>query len=145
MDEKVWFRSHVERCLQQVWTEPRVQPDEDGDYPFRWGSALGWVAIDEEEPLLRVWAYAAAGLRRSAKLLGEINDINLRSRSVHVVLSGHYAIVRQAMSAHGVDVESLGQAYGAVGSVAEDIGPMLAAVFGGSTPFPVELLEEDAG
>lgn len=145
MDETVWFRSHVERCLQQLWNQPMVEPDEDGDYGFRWGPAAGWVSLDRRAPLLRVWAYAASGLRRSAKLLNELNDINLRSETVHVVLSGRSVVVRQTLSAYGVDFETLAQAYGAVGSVAEAIGPMLATVFGGSTPFPLELLNEDAG
>jgi hypothetical protein len=50
-------------------------------------------------------------------------------------------VVEQALHADGVDRETLSQACSAVGSVADDIGAMVAAVHGGTTPFPVEAPE----
>ena len=40
------------------------------------------------------------------------------------------------MMAEGVSQETFRQAVGAVCAVADEIGPMLATVFGGRTPFP---------
>ena len=41
MTELLWVRSHVERLLQDEWDACRVAADDDGDYPFRRGTAAG--------------------------------------------------------------------------------------------------------
>ena len=43
-------RSHVERCLQDIWQVCRVAVDDDGDYPFRAGVAACWVRVDSRTP-----------------------------------------------------------------------------------------------
>ena len=41
-------RSHVERCLQDIWEVRRLEQDDDGDYPFRTKSCLGWVRVEPQ-------------------------------------------------------------------------------------------------
>jgi hypothetical protein len=140
---KKWLRSHVERCLQDIWDLCRVVADDDGDYPFRSGTAAGFVRINDCSPtLIRVWAVAAMGVPRSAKLLSEINDINVRNRSAWTTWSDGLVVVEQALVAHGLKRSALKQALDVVGDTASDVGPMIATVFGGSTPFsPTEVAE----
>jgi hypothetical protein len=134
-----WLQSHVRQCLQEVWDVCRVQVDSDGDVPFRAGTTAGWVAaVDGEPALVRVWAHAAVGVKATVAVLREINDINRRSRTAHVYWDDGIVIVEQAVRADTVDAATLAQAWDAVSTVANDLGPMLAAVHGGSTPFPVE-------
>lgn len=90
---QVMLRSHVERCLQDIWDTRELGTDEDGDYPYRNGTAMCWVSADLH------WA--------------------------------------------AVDRLALSQLVIAVGEVADDIGTLLATVYGGATPFPVELAAQD--
>lgn len=137
MNEIVWLRSHVERCLEDHWRTHPLIVDADGDYPFRWGTARGFVLIlTVDPPLVRVWAFAARVPRRSLKLLSELNQINERALTVSVHWNGDSVIVEQTISAAGLTTENLGQACLAVAVAADDIGTLLAAMFDGETPYP---------
>lgn len=139
MGQMSWLQSHIRQCLQETWDVCRVQIDEDGDVPFRAGVAAGWIAaVDGEPPLVRVWAHAAFNVKATAAVLREINDINRRSRTAHVYWDSGAVVVEQTLHGDGVDAATLGQAWQAVCAVANDLGPMLTAVHGGCTPFPVE-------
>jgi hypothetical protein len=142
MSALMWIRSHVERLLQDQWDACRVEPDSDGDYPFRKDTAAGWVSVlHSEPPMVRVYAHAAHGIRPSAKLFREINDINNRTLSAQVtwLKSGGVVLVSQTVSAVDLTRPVLAQAVDAVGVVANDIGPLMAGMFGGVTPYPVEV------
>lgn len=131
-------RSHVERCLQDIWDVCRVHHDHDGDYPFNNGTATCFVSVVKGDPIMvRVWALAVIGIERSGKLLKELNDINGRTRTVTVHWQNNAAIVEQTLHINGVKRSTLGQACTSVGFVADDVGTMLAAVFGGETPVDV--------
>jgi hypothetical protein len=139
MDEMKLVRSHVERCLQDVWNVCRVSADSDGDYPFPHGTAACYVRIEPGDPMvIRVFAYAVVGVGRSAKLLAELNDIDGRCRTVSLSWHADAVIVEQVMHVNGVKRSTLAQACAAVGSVADDIGTMIAAVYGGATPFDTD-------
>ena len=139
MSELLWIRSHVERLLQDEWEEDRVTIDVDGDVVWRRGTARGWVSVIPagDTHLVRVWAHAAHGVKPSAKLLRELNDIQLRCTSSTVMVSGSIVVVSQTISAVGLTGPVIAQALEAVGNVADDIGTMVAIMFGGETPFPV--------
>jgi len=141
---QVLLRSHLERCLQDIWDTRELMTDTDQDYPYRHGTAMCWVSLlDGPAPGVRVFAHAAYALRTSAKLLREVNELNVRSRWAKVAY--HDGIVRVSAELHwgAVDRLAMEQAIRVVGEVADDIGSLLATVYGGSTPFPPELEEQD--
>ncbi len=146
MTEMLWIRSHVERLLQDEWDVCRVEPDADGDYRFRFGTAGCWVHLVEGElPMVRVAAQAVIGVRRNLKLLTELNDIQRRALSSAVLWSNDAVIVSQTLSPVGLTAPVLTQAMAAVGGLADEVGVLLASMFGGETPFEVEVTEsEDA-
>ena len=80
-------------------------------------------------------AIATTGVSRSARLLAEINQVNSRSRSSWVTWAAGQVLVSQALTGESVTAQALDQASGAVVRVASDVGGMIAAVFGGATPF----------
>jgi hypothetical protein len=134
--QQTWITSHVERCLQQVFDNPDLVTDPDGDYPYRCGTAACWVSVNGQEPhFVRTFAHAAFGLRPTAKLLRELNDINTRTTTPHAYLTDGVVVVEQTLHPAGVTPESLRQAVGSVGQVADDIGHLIASVHGGATPF----------
>ena len=137
MNEIVWLRSHVERCLEDHWGVHPLVVDDDGDYSFRCGTALCYVSIISGDPhLIRVWAFAARVPKRSLKLMSELNEINQRARSLNVYWTGGSVIVEQTIHADGLTKETLGHACLTVGGASDDIGMLLAAMFGGETPYP---------
>ena len=144
MAEIDWLRSHVQVLLQQEWGLCRVFADDDGDYFFQHGTAAGWVQVlDGVPPLVTVFAHAAFGVKRSYKLLTELNDIQNRTRACHVYLAGTDIRVEQAVLASGLTQASLAHAIHHVGTVADDVGLLLAQMFGGETPFAPQLENMD--
>jgi hypothetical protein len=141
MSELMWVRSHVERLLQDEWDACRVDPDGDGDYSFRNGTAAGWLSVLDSRPVMvRVFAHAAQGVKASAKLFREINDINNRLLSAQVIWGqSGVVLVSQTISAVDLTRPVLAQAIDAVGGVANDLGPLMAGMFGGATPYPADV------
>lgn len=130
------LRSHTERCLQEMWEQPELVTDDDGDYPFRIGTAACWVRVSASpEQEVRVFAHAAFGVKRTAKLLAELNDLNARSRWMTTSLQGDVVVVSGALHWTAVNRPALSQYMNAACHIANDIGPMIATVYGGATPF----------
>lgn len=130
-------RSHVERLLQDEFELPRVEPDADGDYGFRHGSAGYFVRVVEGDPVVvRVFAVAVVAIKRSARLLAELNSVNSRLVFGRVYWAADMIMVEHSLLAVSVDRETLARAARAVATVSDDLGPMLATVYGGTTAFP---------
>jgi Putative bacterial sensory transduction regulator len=146
MDETDWFRSHVERCLQDAWGEARVVADGDGNYPFRYGPAACFVGITfgEVPTFARVWALAVVDVKKSAKLLGELNEINARTLTARAYWADGSIVVEQMLIAEAVSVESLEQACEAVRAVADNVGVLIAGAFDGRTPFDASVVLDEA-
>ena len=144
MSQLMWIRSHVELLLQREWEVCRVLPDDDGDFPYRHGTAACYVSVlDVDPPMVRVFAHAAYGLKPTLKVLREINDIQSRALSARVELRQDVVVVSQTLSPIGLTQPVLAQAMDAVGSVAEDIGTLLAVMFDGATPFRHEVPDSE--
>lgn len=136
MDNKTLVRSHIERCLEDLFEERPVVRDAEGDYPFRWKSAACWVQVqDRPSPVVRVMAHAVHGVKGSAALLREINDLNTSNHFARVTFSSGYVVVDYQMPWEAVEFSVLSAACSAVSTVAAESGPVLTTVFGGRTPF----------
>lgn len=146
MGKREWIRSHVERLLQDEWETCRVAVDEDGDYPFRYGTAACWVQVLHSAPVMvRVFAHAVHDLKPSPRLMAELNEIQLGALSAAVMYSDGTVIISQTLDPHGLTGATLRQALRAVGGAADDIGMLLASMYGGSTPYPLPVtVDEDA-
>ena len=135
-------RSHVERCLQDIWEVCRVPVDDDGDYPFRAGVAACWVRVDAHAPILvRVFGHAVVDVKRSAGLLRELNDVNSRARTTSAAWDAGVVRVSAMVHPDALGRGALRHALDAVASVSNDLGPMMASVYGGTTPYSAEVQE----
>jgi hypothetical protein len=132
MAYKNLVRSHVERCLQDIWDVRSPEVDEEGDYPFKTKVCFGWVRVEPQPPVMvRVFAHAAYEVKSSTALFKEINSLNARSRLATVSWASGVVSVHAALPAEPLDRPSLKLALDMVSSVADDIGELTAAVFGG--------------
>jgi len=144
MTELAWIRSHVELLLEREWNACRVVRDDDGDFPFRRGSAACYVSVlDSDPPMVRVFAHAAYGVRSTLKLLRELNEIQRRCLSARVELRNDVVVVSQTINPIGLTQPVLAQALDAVAAVADDIGPLLAGMFDGGTPFVQQIPDSE--
>ena len=82
--------------------------------------------------MVRVFAHAAYEVKSSAALFKEINALNARSRLATVSWSSGVVSVHAALPAEPLDRPSLRLALDMVSCVADDIGELTAAVFGGA-------------
>jgi len=133
-DQNEWFRAFVERSLAEVWEEPEVVPDDDGDYAFAGLGPMAYVSV-EPAPMLGVcvWSYAAHGVKGSASVLREVNDLNMGSTLCKVVWCQGGVRVELRLPADQVSVESLERACGHVQGCTTEMGPLFAAVHGGES------------
>lgn len=136
MPQVEWFRAYVEKILEGVWEQHQLVRDADDDYPFRYGTAACFVRIEAGPPLgVRVVAQAVTGVRRTAKLLEELNDFNAASRCVNAYWESGCVIVETTVDAEGVSADVLTRACAEAGQAAHDMGTLVAVMFDGRTPF----------
>jgi hypothetical protein len=144
MSELMWIRSHVELLLQREWDVCRVLADDDGDFPYRHGTAACYVSVlDLDQPMVRVFAHSAYGLKPTLKVLRELNEIQGRALSARIELRSDVVVVSQTISPVGLTQPVLAQAMDAVNTVADDIGTLLAVMFDGATPFKHEIPDSE--
>jgi hypothetical protein len=81
---------------------------------------------------------AATGIKPTAAVLREVNELNQQATLAKVVLAGDRVWVEVRLPADQVSPRSLRRACQQVCTIADDIGSLFAGVYGGSTPFPVD-------
>jgi len=134
------LRSHVERALQSIWEQTDLVVDDDGDYPFRSQTAACWVrVVGGEQPAVRIFAQAALDVPSTKKVLQEIGELNSRSRWAKISWCHGVVVVDESIHWLSVDRPSIERAMESVMVVSDDIGTLLATVYGGETPFPLDL------
>jgi hypothetical protein len=134
------LRSHVERALQSIWEQTDLVVDDDGDYAFRSRTAACWVRIvGGDQPAVRVFAQAAVGVPSTKKVFEEISELNARSRWAKISWCHGVVVVDESIHWLSVDRDAIERAMESVMVVSDDIGPMIATVYGGETPFPLDL------
>jgi hypothetical protein len=140
-----WLKAYAEKLLREINDDEPVEEDGDGDFYCRWGTAAVYVrVVGGRSPMVRVFAHAAWGVKQTAAVLREINELNTRTVSATVSIDDDTILVVQTLYASSLDRPTLAQAYHQVGTVADDIGTLAAAMFDGHTPFPAGELSADA-
>lgn len=129
------LRHHVERSLRRDLALPPVEPDGDGDYGAMVGDMVVWTrpVLGDDPPLVRVWTPAARGVKKSAALLTEINDLNVGLDRVRCLLSNGTVIISAEVEIEALDEGQLGRLVTHVGETAHHVGHLIAAVYGGES------------
>lgn len=133
MDIGPLLRSHVERCLQDEFDLCRVVADDDGDYPLERKGITYYVGLHETDGAwwVKVFCPLVIGVKRSAKLLAELNDLNARTPLTKAVWQHGTVFIGGHLHSSALTRETLGRLCRAVGGVAADVGEMIAVVHGG--------------
>lgn len=137
-----WFSNYVSATMSILGVHA---PDDDGDLPIHGKTSRGWVRVEAKEPWgVRVFALAAHGVPTKAAVLKEINAANLSVRGLRAVVTKDGNVyVDHLLLADAVNTDALRSVIGGVLELADELGPMLATVYGGSTPIAASSASED--
>jgi hypothetical protein len=140
------LRHHVEKSLRRDMKVQAVEADDDDDYGVACSGSIVWVRpmLDHEPPLLRVWTRAASGMKKSAALLREINDLNGGLEQVRCVLQGNNIAITAEVEIESIQPGLLGRLVHLVGGNATHIGELVTALHGGERPFALDGVPNDA-
>ena len=130
------IRPYVEKLLKEWTGADELIVDEDGDIPFRVGSARYYVSIlDRDPPLVRVWATLLRGVKKNMKLLEAINDANTRILQCRMFWNDGAVMLASEIVADDLDRDELIEACNAIAQIADDFDDILQADFGGEKEF----------
>jgi Putative bacterial sensory transduction regulator len=142
--QRRWFATYVQSLMTAILDEP-AEPDDEGDIPIQGTTAQCWVRADAREPWgVQIFAIAAHSVPVRAATLREINEMNATHTAIKVALHEPGSVmVDYRLMADAVTEDNLREAVSRVLMVADQIGPLLTAVYGGSTPIPLQSAPSD--
>jgi hypothetical protein len=129
-------RSHVKELAREAFQLDQVVVDGDGDLPFPCGTAMFYVSVVREGKLLRVWSQAVAGIKVNKAVLREINEVNADLVVSRVYPMDTRVVVEGCLPVDTLRARDLGALCFEVGTTADKLGSLLAAVHGGHIMFP---------
>jgi len=128
------LRDNVERLLGECFGSLAVVRDHDGDYPLQRSSVSVYARLvhDDDTTVLQVFAVVVDDVDSSPALMQELNDQN-QGLSFTRIFHAHEQVLAEAdLVASSVDRVELETAVRRITRVAASIGPVIAAVFGGT-------------
>jgi hypothetical protein len=129
-------RSHVKELVREAFELQEVVVDSDGDLPFPCGTAMFYASVVHGGQLLRVWSQAVAGMKVTKSVLREIDEANADLVLSRVFTSGSRVVVEGCLPVETLRPKDLRALCFEVGTTADRLGSMLAAVHGGHVVFP---------
>ena len=145
MSKTEMVRAYAESLLEQFVSTDKVKPDNDGDYPVRYQSALYYVRIDpgrRDDPVVQVFAVAVDKVEPGPSLYEALNDINTQLRFARAFWVRGQVLIEAEMPGMSLSPDGFAGACQTVASAADHFGPRLAEQFGGKTAFEDD---KDAG
>lgn len=139
------LRHEVEEAICLAFDLDEVHYDTDGDIPLRFGSAMIFVRVSDDSPVVRVFAPMLWEVPESSELLRAVNEINLQVAFARVAWDGRQVSVRTEFIAHPFDPMQLMAACQAVGGIADHFDDRLQGRFGGRIFFGKAVPTKDAG
>lgn len=107
--------------------------DEDGDVPVRSGSAVVFVRVMTEPPMVRVFAPIAAEVPHTPAVLERVNELNGHHLLVRAAYRDGAVVLDVPLIGEGLVPQQVGIALGVVAELADEIDDAFVAEFGGRT------------
>lgn len=139
------MRHHVERSLCRDLGLSRVTEDVVGAYTV---SVEGRDVVITPDPWcehVRVSAVAAYGVKRTAALLRELNDVNCRRTYARLIWERDAVVATADVMVASIETGELGWVVAVVADCANRMGGPLAAVHGGQVPLPATSAQAGPG
>ncbi len=132
MDEMLAIVSNVEEVLERCFGPDVRAQNADGDYELSsYGVPVYARVVSDEPPRVRIFAEVISDIEATPELLHELNALNLGYGFVKVLWIEGKLIVEGDLVAESIDPPEVTALFERVRHVAEELGPSLAAVYGG--------------
>ncbi|MFP5219479.1 MAG: T3SS (YopN, CesT) and YbjN peptide-binding chaperone 1 [Actinomycetes bacterium] len=129
-------RSHVKELAREAFELAEVVVDDDGDLPFPCGTAMFYVSVVRDGRLVRGWSRAVSGIAVTKPVLKELNEVNTSLMLARAYATTSCVWVEGCLPVDTLTPRDLGCLCVEVGTTADRLGSMLAAVHGGQVAFP---------
>ena len=143
------IRAFIARILEDGGlVDGRAEPDSDGDYQIRQGSALYWVSsaqADDGFGLVQVYGVVLEDVPLSKKLLTAVNDINRDHLWIRCYWQQGRLAVARDLAADTLTAELLTAACAQIGRIADEYDDRLKELVGaGHTVFDGDPGDDDS-
>jgi hypothetical protein len=143
------IRAFIARVLEDGGlVDGRAEPDSDGDYQLRYGSALYWVSAGEADDgfgLVQVFGVVLDDVPLSKKLLTAVNEINGDYLWVRCFWRQGRLTLARDLAADTLTAEMLTAACAQIGRIADEYDDRLKQLVGtGHTVFDGDSGDEDS-
>lgn len=143
------IRAFIARVLEDGGlVDGRAEPDSDGDYQLRHGSALYWVSAGQADDgfgLVQVFGIVLEDVPLSKKLLMAVNEINHDYLWVRCYWQQGRLAVARDLAADTLTPELLTSACAQIGRIADEYDGRLKELVGaGHTFFEDDLGDDDS-
>jgi len=130
------IRPYLEKLIGQWLEVPVLATDDQGRYHVRVATS-GFIVqlVDFEPTLVRVWSPVVVGVEKSVELLETLNGLNAGGLGLRIFHLDDKVILATELVAETLDAEDLDFACHLLAGAAEQLGPELVALYGGSTLF----------
>lgn len=127
-------RVSTEAVLAEVFGRGVLERDADGDYRLTWDGVPVYARLVDDDPVrIQVFAIAVNGVESSPELLAELNDYNANIGFARCFWLLGQVLVESDLMAGTTEPAELSAAYARVRGISHELGPMLAAVYGGES------------
>jgi hypothetical protein len=128
------LRPFIEKNLAAFLETERVTPDGDGEYTFPRGSAeITLRLLDAPMPLLQFSAVLVSGMKKKARVLEAINDVNAAELGLRVFRFEDLVIAAWEVPADTLDARQFTDACRRFAETADRLDTILARKLGGKT------------
>ncbi len=146
MNYTVTLTHHLQRMLHFDVAIPmdalELDADDDICVPINGWTCWATLLVEESTTWARLWTIAARDLKRSAKLLREVNEINTGLRGCRVLLTDNgQLIVAAEVLAESIEPGELWEILTRITVCASSVGELVQLFHG--TPAPAQQSEVD--
>lgn len=133
------LRPRIEQELTKVFGSSVIHRDHDGDYCLSTVGVPTYARLTDSSPVaLTLFAIALDEVEPTPELLKEVNDHNARLGFVRSYVTGSRVVVVADLVAYTIDAPEIEAAFERVQRVANELAPIMALTFGGTTVEPAE-------
>jgi len=128
------LRPFIEKSLAAMLETERVAPDGDGEYSFPHGSAeITLRLLDAPMPLLQFSAVLVKGMKKKARVLEAVNEVNAAELGLRVFRFEDLVIAAWEVPADTLDARQFADACRRFAETADRLDTALARKLGGKT------------
>ena len=121
--------------LRRVSGDAGLSPDDDGDIPLAFDSAIVFVRVFNDPPIIRVFSPVLVDVRTDLDVISAVNDLNRQFALTKWMVEAGAVIAMVDLFGSPMVEQHVLHACGVVGDIANSVDEELQDRFGGRTFF----------